>query len=175
MSRSYDRVQYSHVSTVLVLKSCISKNIKRGCVPGSYAHRVLPWQPDQKAWAEQEGGPALMHPPTSLFPNHYFLEGLTCVPFFLSSFPTPFSACALPIVWALLFGSSSSSWSPDLAAHIISPHSSHWGVTGGGHSCDFPLVQHWKCREGEVSGRMKSMRLLSVPVSWKDPPLSMVQ
>ena len=72
----------------------------------------FPGCPDQKASSEQEGGPALMHPTTLLSPNLYFLGSLTCMPFFLSSLPTPFyvrplSPCPFPIAQALLFGTPS--------------------------------------------------------------------
>lgn len=41
---------------------------------------------------------------------------------------------------------------------------------------DLLPLQHWKYREGEVSGRrMKPVTLLSFPLPQKDPPLSMVQ
>lgn len=138
----------------------------------------FPWQPDQKASAEREGGPALMHAPTLPSPNLYFLGSLPCVPCFLGSFPSPFYGgppfpCPFPIAWALLSGIPRSPWSSKFAAHIRGSRPSRWGVTVSPlpqPHCDLSFVQGGKCKEGEASGRkMKSSYHCSLPTLTKSP------
>lgn len=88
----------------------------------------FPRQPNQKSPAEQEGGPALIRPPTLLSPNLYFLGSPTCMSFFLSTFPTPcysrlLSPCPLPEPSSLALPAL-------LEAHVRGPHPSHGAVTG---------------------------------------------